>query len=203
VAFAGHYDLEGGLWESVQALGALAREGHRIRGLFLMRPRPGQDEDREAAALLARARESGLDDVRVHGRTPDMPGMLAGVDVLLLPARELGGKADVPLTVLEAMASGRPVVVTDLPQMAALGSGATRVPVGDPSALADAVRRLLDEPLRWEEMATAGRSVVEEHFSADLMVRRYAALYDEVSGTGPAGSMPGSGPSSARITGTG
>jgi glycosyltransferase involved in cell wall biosynthesis len=202
VAFAGHYDLEGGLWESVQALGSLAREGQRIRGMFLMRPRPGQDENREAAALLARARESGLDDVRVHGRTPDMPAMLARVDILLLPARELGGKADVPLTVLEAMASGRPVVVTDLPQMSALGAGATRVPVGDAAALADAVRALLGQPLRWEAMVRAGRAVVAEQFSADLMVRRYAELYDEVLSARPASSEPGSA-SSAPLADTG
>lgn len=180
VAFAGHYDAEGGLWESVHALGSLARAGRPVAGLFLMRPRPGQDEAKAAASLLHAAHEAGLEDVRVHGRTPDMPGMLAGVDVLLLPAHQLGGKADVPLTLLEAMSAGRPVVVTDLPQMAALGDTATRVPVGAVPALADAIGALLDEPARWAALSAAGRTLVEESFSADLMVRRYRDLYDEL-----------------------
>lgn len=180
VAFAGHYDVEGGLWESVRALGGLARAGRPVAALFLMRPRPGQDEARAAAQLLRTAHEAGLQDVRVHGRTPDMPGMLAGVDLLLLPARQLGGKADVPLTVLEAMAAGRPVVVTDLPQLAGLGDAVTRVPVGDLDELAQAIACLLDEPLRWSAMADRGRALLERSFSADLMVRRYRELYAEL-----------------------
>lgn len=187
VAFAGHYDADGGLHESVQALGSLARAGRPVAGLFLMRPRPGQNEARLAASLLRAAHEAGLQDVRVRGRTPDMPGMLAGVDVLLLPARQLGGKADVPLTLLEAMSAGRPVVVTDLPQMAALGDTATRVPVADVPALADAIASLLDEPSRWSALSSAGRALVEDSFSADLMVRRYRELYDELL----AGPVPG------------
>lgn len=180
VAFAGHYDAEGGLHESVQALGSLARSGRPVSALFLMRPRPGQDEGRAAAELLRTAHSAGLEDVRVHGRTPDMPAMLAGIDVLLLPARRLGGKADVPLTLLEAMAAGRPVVVTDLPQMAALGDAAIRVPVGAVAPLADAVARLLDEPAHWARMSETGRALVERSFSSGLMVRRYRELYDEL-----------------------
>jgi len=182
VAFAGHYDVEGGLSESVAALGALARTGTAVRALFLMRPRPGQDEAGEAAALLRRARAAGLEDVRVHGRVPDMPAVVADVDVLLLPARDLGGKADVPLTLLEAMATGRPVVVSDLPELAALGGAVTRVPVGDVPALTAAVRGLLDEPARWQARSRAGRALVEQRFSAAEMVGRYRGLYDELLG---------------------
>jgi glycosyltransferase involved in cell wall biosynthesis len=57
------------------------------------------------------ARAAGITEVVVRGRTRDMPAAVAGLDVLLLPARHLHGKADNPLTVLEAMATGRPVVV--------------------------------------------------------------------------------------------
>ncbi|QJY49043.1 glycosyltransferase family 4 protein [Pseudonocardia broussonetiae] len=180
VAFAGHYDPGGGVDESVAALGSVASSGRPLSALFLMRPRPGQDEDREAERLRERARAAGITDVVVQGRTPDMPAAVAGVDVLLLPARHLHGKADVPLTVLEAMATGRPVVVSDLPQMAALGSAATRVPAGDVAALAGAVLDLLDGPGRWDAMAQAGLDLVRREFSADGMTARYAALYEEL-----------------------
>jgi len=180
VAFAGHYDAEGGLWDSVTALGAVASSGRDVRGVFLMRPRPGEDESREAQDLVRRARAAGLHDVVVHGRTRDMPTMIGTVDVLLLPARDLGGKADVPLTVLEAMASGRPVIVTDLPQLAALGTAATRVAVGDTRGLMTAIAQLVDDPARWEAMAAAGRDLVQRDFSRALMLRRYAELYAEL-----------------------
>lgn len=183
VAFAGHYDAEGGLWDSVTALGALARSGTAVRGLFLMRPRPGQDERALAERLVQRAREAGLDDVVVHGRVRDMPAMLAGVDVLLLPARHLGGKADVPLTVLEAMAAGRPVVVSDLPELAGLGDSVGRVAVADTAALTREVADLLSEHRLWAERASRGRALVERAFSRGPMLRGYADLYDELLAT--------------------
>jgi pimeloyl-ACP methyl ester carboxylesterase len=74
VAFAGHYDAEGGLWESVQALGSLARAGRPVSALFLMRRRPGQDEARAAASLLRAAHEAGLGDGAVERFLGHAPG---------------------------------------------------------------------------------------------------------------------------------
>ncbi|WP_336923379.1 glycosyltransferase [Aquipuribacter sp. SD81] len=181
-AFAGHYDDDGGLWDTVEALGRLAREGTALRGLFLMRPRPGQDERQQANRLTARARAAGLDDVVVRGRVDDMPAALVGVDLLLLPARRLAGKADVPFTVLEAMATGRPVVVTDLPEMRALVGTAVTTAPGRVDLLADAVRDLLERPQQWQVVAGRGRALVEQQFSRDAMVGRYRELYAELLG---------------------
>ena len=116
-----------------------------------------------------------------------MPAMIGTVDVLLLPARDLGGKADVPLTVLEAMSGGRPVVVSDLPQMASLGDAVGRVGVGDADALVAEVARLQDEPGLWTARAVAGRELVEQKFSRTQMVARYAELYDELLAGRPPG----------------
>jgi glycosyltransferase involved in cell wall biosynthesis len=193
VAFAGHYDLGGGLDESLAALKMLAAAEVGLAALFLMRPRPGEDEAQQANQLERRARAAGLTHVRVQGRTPDMPAAIADVDLLLLPAQQLNGKADVPLTLLEAMATGRPVVVTNLPQMAALGAAVTRVPAGNVQALADAIKALLRQQSRWDAMATAGRELVRREFSAERMVEQYAKLYDELldaSSTGLARPIP-------------
>jgi glycosyltransferase involved in cell wall biosynthesis len=187
VAFAGHYDPGGGLEESIAALADLAGEGRELSALFLMRPRPGQDEAVEAERLRQRVRRAGIARVRVQGRTPDMPAAIAGVDVLLLPARQLQGKADVPLTVLEAMATARPVVVSDLPQMAALGEAATRVPAGDVPALATAIGGLLDQTQRWDAVAAAGLDLVRREFSVTSMVARYTDLYAELLDGTPGG----------------
>jgi glycosyltransferase involved in cell wall biosynthesis len=83
---------------------------------------------------------------------------LRSVDVLLLAARDLGGKADDPLTILEAMATGRPVVVTDLPQLAGLDDAVWRVPVADLSARARPIEDLLGSPRRWESRQRPGTS---------------------------------------------
>jgi glycosyltransferase involved in cell wall biosynthesis len=78
----------------------------------------------------------------------------AAADVVVLPSRWEG----LSLTLLEALASGCPVVVSDIPGLAeaiTVGGGA-RVPTGDTAALADAVaRRLNDRDLRTAEAKAA------------------------------------------------
>jgi glycosyltransferase involved in cell wall biosynthesis len=110
-----------------------------------------------------------------------MPSLIRDATVVVLPARTLAGKADLPLVVLEAMAAGRPVVVSRLPSLAALGDAVTSVPPGSPAALGRAVAGLLDTPARWLAMAAAGRRAVEARFCEQAMAASYARLYAELS----------------------
>jgi glycosyltransferase involved in cell wall biosynthesis len=80
---------------------------------------------------------------------------------------------------LEAMACGRPVVVTDNPGMRDYvehGVTGLLVPVGDPSAVAAAVSELLADPQRALEMGAEGRRVVERRLSTAVQARGLAEL---------------------------
>jgi glycosyltransferase involved in cell wall biosynthesis len=177
VLFAGHHDPGGGAAEAIAAAAAAVRAGTRCRLLLAMRPRPGQDERALQAALRELARKAGLPDVEVIGHVDDMPTLLESVDALLFPPRALSGKADVPLTVLEALAVGRPAIVSDLPEFAALGNAVLRAPVGDCERTGLLLAELLGRPRRWEELAGRGRALVEERFGAIRLAERYARLY--------------------------
>ncbi|MGI5144397.1 glycosyltransferase family 4 protein [Streptomyces sp. CA-106110] len=182
VLFAGHYDPGGGASEAIMSAAVAARAGARFRLALAMRLRPGQDERSRAAGLRALARREGLSDVDVYGHVDDMPGLLDSSDVLLFPPRALGGKADVPLTVLEALATGRPVILSDLPQFAALSDAILRAPVGDCERAGLLLAELLDQPLRWEALAARGRAVVEERFGAGRFAKQYEQVYRETIG---------------------
>ncbi len=181
--FAGHNDVGGGAQEVLGAAGELQAQGTSVRLVLALRTRGGR-KNREARFLLESARRLGLDDVAVHGRVADMPHLLAACDVLMFPPSQLvGGKADVPLVVLEAMASGRPVIVTDLPQFDALEDRVVRVPTAEPAALFTALYRLVADPEIRVRLGADGRALVEQRFSAALMARRYRELYDELLAT--------------------
>lgn len=182
VLFAGHHDPGGGATESVLAAAKAQRRGHRLRMIFAMRPRIGQDSATEDGRLRAFAASHGLEDVVVHGRVDDLPALVRAADILLFPPLQLHGKADVPLTVLEAMATRRPVIVSDLPEFAALGEAVLRTPVGDTTELGARLGMLLGMPKRWDELAEAGRRLVEERFSDRSMAAAYRRLYDEILG---------------------
>ncbi|MFF5979783.1 glycosyltransferase family 4 protein [Streptomyces olindensis] len=179
VLFAGHHDPRGGAREAVTAAAEAHRRGARFRLVLAMRARPGQDERALEAALRALAAREGLPEVDVQGHVPDMPGLLEATDVLLFPPRQLGGKADVPFVVLEALATGRPVILSDLPQFSALGDAASRAPVGDRHRTGELLARLLERPRQWEMQARLGRATVEELFGPDRFRAQYERLYKE------------------------
>jgi len=116
------------------------------------------------------------------GARADVPALLRGMDVFVLPSLGEG----ISNTVLEAMASGLPVVATRVggnPELVDEGlTGALAAP-GDARALAAAIAGYLDDRTLREAHGRAARERVEAHFSLAAMVRGYLALYDRVLAT--------------------
>jgi glycosyltransferase involved in cell wall biosynthesis len=119
--------------------------------------------------------------------------------MLVLPCvRTADGDVDgIPNVLMEAMAFGIPVVSSDLPAVRELitdGVDGLLVPGGDAERLADAVRRLLDEPQLRRRLGAEARRTVAERFDVAKNVRRLAeTLWPGVAGTRqtiPAGRLP-------------
>jgi glycosyltransferase involved in cell wall biosynthesis len=82
------------------------------------------------------------------------------------------------------MAAGVAVVAADLPSLAEVvrdGETGFLVPAGDRVALARQTLRLLRNPDRRRQMGEAGRRRAAAHFAADDLVRRFAALYNDLA----------------------
>lgn len=178
VLFAGHYDCGGGAETAVEAFAASSARD-RARLVLAMRSRPGQDEARLAGRLRGHAKALGVDRIEVRGHVTDMPALVRSATVVIFPASTLAGKADIPLVLLEAMATGRPVVTSDLPSLAVLGQAVARV-----RPEAGETARAIDEDLTndtvWRRHAQEGRQLVEREFSEAAVARLYADLYAEL-----------------------
>ncbi|EMA06589.1 Glycosyltransferase involved in cell wall bisynthesis [Haloarcula vallismortis] len=111
--------------------------------------------------------------VEFLGQIPyeEMPAVYRAADVLVLPSRSEG----LPRTVLEAMASGIGVVVSDLEQVApVVGDGGVTVPVGDIAGFAEGLETVLDG-----EIADP-RSRIEGQFDWAETVERATAVLEEL-----------------------
>jgi glycosyltransferase involved in cell wall biosynthesis len=116
------------------------------------------------------------DRVHLYGECHDVRDLLAGSDVFVLSSNSEG----MPLSVLEAMAAGLPVVasrVGGVPELVADGVTGILVAPGDEEELTAALRRLLDDPALRRRLGDAGRRRAKEHFDLDSFWRAHVALY--------------------------
>jgi glycosyltransferase involved in cell wall biosynthesis len=135
----------------------------------------------EGPAAEAEVRAALDESTRLLGTRPpeEMPEAFADADVFCLPS----WWEAMPLSVLEAMAAGLPVVATDVGDVARAVADAVTghvVPPRDPEALADALERLLTDPELRRRMGAAGRARVTEKFSSEVTAEEVSSLYAEL-----------------------
>jgi len=107
-----------------------------------------------------------------------MPGVYRGGDLLILPSRSEG----LPRTILEALATGCPVVTSDLPQLKPIVNKAGEtVAVGDTEALAASLRELLDDESRRQRLGDRGREHVVECYAWEETVEQTTAQLDQIA----------------------
>ena len=127
-------------------------------------------------SLRSLAEQLGLADaVHFLGTRSDVPEILALTDVVLLTSQMEAN----PVSILEAMASEKPVVATrvgSVPETVRHGVTGLLVPPGDARQIAAATIELLHEPGRAAAMGRAGREEVIAHWSVDRMVLGYEDL---------------------------
>jgi sugar transferase (PEP-CTERM/EpsH1 system associated) len=123
------------------------------------------------------------------GMVRDVPALLRQASMYVLSSISEG----VSLTLLEAMATGLPVVATRVggtPEVITDGETGLLVPAQDPRALADAMRRVHQDSALSSRLGANGRASVEQNFDIRAMVSCYEALY---SGRGDFGRAPTTG----------
>jgi glycosyltransferase involved in cell wall biosynthesis len=142
----------------------------------------GEGEGSQRAALEKLAHNLGLNGmVRFLGLRDDVPDLLRSADVVVMSSRDVPFGESCPNVVLEGMATGLPVVGTDV--------GGTRELIGDgetgyliaperPDLLAERLGRLLQDSTLRARMGAAGRQRIEAAFTLEKMVADRVRLFE-------------------------
>jgi glycosyltransferase involved in cell wall biosynthesis len=141
----------------------------------------GDDRDAYARSLDAMVHDAGLaDHVRFHAAVPyaQLNTFYGNADIVVNPSlSESFGRS-----LIEAMAFGRPVVVTRTGGMTEIVEDTREgfvVAPDDPSALAAAIGKLLSDPELAYRMGNAGRETVVARYNWDEIAARAMAVYTE------------------------
>lgn len=154
--------------------------------VFLFACRIKNEADRvKREAVRKRFREAGcLDRIRFDegDATSDMAAVYNTADVVAFPVGDLHGKFDVPLIIIEAYASGKPVILSDLEAFREFSNNqiSATIPRLDGTALIEKILYLKYNPDQTREIGRSARSYVEAHFDLRETARHYADLYTRI-----------------------
>ncbi len=157
-------------WILVQAAGLLLRQRNDFRILFI-------GDGPQRPSLEKEIQEQGVADyVNILGYRQDVEALLGLLDIFVLSTLCEGQ----PISIMEAMLNGVPVItsqVTGLAELVRPQRTGLLVPPADPPALADALARLMENPSLGTRLAQAAREHLRRKYSVQGMVERIQDIY--------------------------
>jgi colanic acid/amylovoran biosynthesis glycosyltransferase len=188
VLIAGAFRAKKGIPAALEAAAAVRERGADLRVTVVGASNGSPGEEAERRRIVDVVRRRRLDDiVAFTGMVPyeRLLGEITRHHILLSPSRTAAdgdSEGGAPVTIIEAAASGMPVVSTthcDIPQTVDDGRTGLLAPEGDQDALDERLWTLLEEPGRWPEMGAAAGRLARERFD---MRRCAAQLADRYRG---------------------
>jgi sugar transferase (PEP-CTERM/EpsH1 system associated) len=157
----------------VRLMQAMPRAEQRLRLVMI-----GDGPLRERVRMLLA--EAGVDEFAwLPGNRNDVARIMRSFDLFVLPSLAEG----ISNTILEAMASGLPVLATAVggnPELIQAGVTGTLVPRDDPESMARAMRTYAESTELCRRQGMEARRTIERKFGMEAMVDAYMAIYDEV-----------------------
>jgi len=168
-----------GILEFVEASRLLRQQGIQFRAVLVGTP----DSDNPTSILVSQLEAWQAEGVvEWWGQQDDVPGVWAQSHIAVLPSYREG----LPKSLLEAAACGKAIIATNVPGCREIVQGDKNgllVRVKDSTALAGAIRRLIESPDLRRQMGQEGRKLVEEEFAESVVISQTLNLYQSMLGT--------------------
>lgn len=166
-----------GIGEFISAVELLKKQGHQFRALLAGSP----DPDNPTSVSEEQLRQwSDIGIVEYIGHVDDVPKLWQDSNIAVLPSSYGEG---IPKCLIEAAACGRPIVTTNTPgcrEIVKDGVNGILIPTKDPSALATAMVRLIEDKELRKQMGLTGRKMVEADFSESIVIRKTLDIYEKL-----------------------
>jgi glycosyltransferase involved in cell wall biosynthesis len=184
ISYSGEYTRLGATDDFVNMVIKYQSELFRknIKLIFACRIKNDKDARKRNSIIKSFSKKKLLELVRFPKTFNSMEKMYNLSDICLFPVQNMKGKFDIPLVIPEAMACGKPVVLSDLPILAELSNGQNSVIIsrGDIDALAQSIFDLHDNPEKRKKIGIGARKFVENRFDIKKIAEIYEKIYEKL-----------------------
>ena len=183
VLFCGNYYL-GCNDDLIETILALCKKKDTIK--FILSCRIGFLKDiseRERMKTIFR-REGIIDNVIFFEKVENIKQLIEISDIHVFPARKMLYKSDIPLVLLESLAMGKPIIITNISPLNEIMKEDVGevIPVGDTGQLVDSIIKLLDDEEIRINKGKKGREMIIREFGLSNYISQYSALYNKLLG---------------------
>ncbi len=177
--YPGDYEFSGGHEFLTALLPEVISYHPRIKVVFACRTKTPEAKKIEAGV---KSKLGGMRQIVFLNEVQNMKGLLKVCDAVLFPAASLYKKVDIPLTLLEAMSFGKPVIASKLPALTELITSETGVlaDMNNSYDWTESMLKMVAHPDWRLELGAKARRRVIDFFSARAMARSYEKIYREL-----------------------
>lgn len=182
VSYQGEYTRLGATDTIVASLPDLFAKIPNAKFIFANRVKNEKDALKKTEVIETLKKQGILERVVFTDTFSEMPKIYNLSDVVIFPAQNMRGKFDVPLVVIEAFASAKPVIISNLPILQEFSSDEISVSI-DPTnqnQLIKAIVDLFDSPEKCAKLGEAARKYAAANFNIDNVAKQYEQAYNQL-----------------------
>lgn len=156
--------------------------GKKIKFILACRVKNKKDAKKKEKVIKKLKKHDLLSKVVFIDTVPDMAKLYNSSDVIIFPARDMKGKFDVPLAVIEAMACEKLVIISDISILQEFANDKNSVIIksSDTEKLSDAIIDLYQNKNKREEIGKAARKYTESNFDIQKIADKYREVYENL-----------------------
>lgn len=183
INFTGEYTRLGAMDDVVVSFIEISKAIPNAKLSLALRIKNEKDAAKKKEVMEIFQKNNLLERVAFHDDGKyEMPDIYNLSDISIFPVRDMIGKFDVPLAVIEAMACEKPVIISDLPILGefAKEENSVRIKKGDVSDLNAKILDLYNNPEKRNLLGKNARQYVEENFDINLVAKQYQTVYEKM-----------------------
>ena len=183
INFTGEYTRLGAMDDVVQSFVEISKSIPNAKLSLAVRIKNEQDAKKKKEVVEIFQKNNLLERVAFHDDgTYEMPDIYNLSNISIFPVRDMIGKFDVPLAIIEAMACEKPVIISNLPILAefAKEENSVRIEKGNVAELNSKILELYNNPEKRNLLGKNARKYVEENFDISSVAEQYQTVYEKM-----------------------